>query len=230
MVLLRTRGSDRTGAGVTQATLDAWTGPTSQADAGMVEAAGKAPTVGDWLSLAGGHRGAEGPGADAGELTEHDPAAPASGHGSSPARPVATGASPWRPRRRGVARNVATLVYPPAVTRPETALPLSATEARQVIAAARTHRNSAVDSRAGRGTAAVGGPRPAVGGRRPGEGALSVRRDLHRVAGQGLVHEEPRADRSRRTVALPAQLVAALRAHRAAHLEERITGDCCSFG
>jgi integrase len=62
-----------------------------------------------------------------------------------------------------------------------------------------------------------------VGGRRPGEGALNVRRDLHRVAGQGLVHEEPRADHSRRTVALPAQLVAALRAHRAAHPEERIT-------
>jgi integrase len=93
-----------------------------------------------------------------------------------------------------------------------------------VIAAARTHRNPARWARrAGRGTAAIRGPRPAVGGRRSGEGALSVRRDLHRVAGQGLVHEEPRADHSRRTVALPARLVAALRAHRAAHLEERIT-------
>ncbi len=74
----------------------------------------------------------------------------------------------------------------------------------------------------------MGGPRPAVGGRRPGEGALSVRRGLHRVGGQELVHEEPKADRSRRTLALPAQLVDALRAHRTAHLEERIAaGPLC---
>ena len=33
---------------------------------------------------------------------------------------------------------------------------------------------------------------------------------LHRVGGQGLVYEEPKADRNRRTVALPAQLVEAL--------------------
>jgi integrase len=43
------------------------------------------------------------------------------------------------------------------------------------------------------------------------------------VRGQGLIYEEPKADRSRRTLALPAQLVDALRAHRAAQLEERIT-------
>jgi integrase len=49
-----------------------------------------------------------------------------------------------------------------------------------------------------------------------------VRRGLHRVAGQGLVYEEPKADRSRRTLALPAPLVEALRAHRAAQREERI--------
>jgi integrase len=55
-----------------------------------------------------------------------------------------------------------------------------------------------------------------------GKGALSVRRGQHRVGGQGLVHEEPKADRSRRTVALPPALVEALRAHRAAQLEERI--------
>jgi integrase len=54
-------------------------------------------------------------------------------------------------------------------------------------------------------------------------GTLSVRRGLHRVRGQGLIYEEPKADRSRRTLALPAQLVDALRAHRAAQLEERIT-------
>ena len=92
-----------------------------------------------------------------------------------------------------------------------------------MIAAAQTHRNSA------RWTVAL-----AVGLRQSEalglrwadvdleKGALSVRRGLHRVGGQGLVYEEPKADRSRRTVALPAQLVEALRAHRAAQLEERI--------
>ena len=42
-----------------------------------------------------------------------------------------------------------------------------------------------------------------------------------RRAGPGL--EEPKAERSRRTLALPLQLVDALRAHRAAQLEERST-------
>lgn len=40
--------------------------------------------------------------------------------------------------------------------------------------------------------------------------ANSVVVRLHRVGGQGLVYEEPKADRNRRTVALPAQLVEAL--------------------
>lgn len=53
-------------------------------------------------------------------------------------------------------------------------------------------------------------------------GTLSVRRGLHRVSGQGLVYEEPKAERSRRTVALPTPLVDALRLHRATQLEERI--------
>ena len=53
-------------------------------------------------------------------------------------------------------------------------------------------------------------------------GTLSVRRGLHRVGGRGLVYEEPKAERSRRTLALPEQLVAALRSHRATQLEERI--------
>jgi integrase len=126
-------------------------------------------------------------------------------------------------QRGRVARNVATLVDPPGVKRPETALPLSAQEARQVMAAAQTHRNAA------RWTVAL-----AVGLRQSealalrwsdvdlDNGALSVRRGLHRVSGHGLVYEEPKADRSRRTLALPAQLVDALRAHRAAQLEERI--------
>jgi integrase len=126
-------------------------------------------------------------------------------------------------QRAKVARNVATLVDPPTVKRPETALPLSAQEARKVMAAAQTHRNAA------RWTVAL-----AVGLRQSealalrwsdvdlDNGTLSVRRGLHRISGQGLVYEEPKADRSRRNLALPAQLVDALKAQRAAQLEERI--------
>ncbi len=104
-----------------------------------------------------------------------------------------------------------------------TCVPLSATKARQVIAAAQTHRNSARRTVA----LAVGLRQSEALGLRwadvdPEKGALSVRLGLHRVGGQGLVYEEPKADRSRRTVALPAPLVEALRAHRAARLEERI--------
>ncbi|WP_448628790.1 site-specific integrase [Geodermatophilus sp. URMC 64] len=126
-------------------------------------------------------------------------------------------------QRGRVARNVATLVDPPAVKRPQTALPLSQQEARQVMAAAQTHRNAA------RWTVAL-----AVGLRQSealalrwadvdlDHGALTVRRGLHRVSGRGLVYEEPKADRSRRTLALPAPLVEALSAHRTAQREERI--------
>ena len=53
-------------------------------------------------------------------------------------------------------------------------------------------------------------------------GTLTVRRGLHRINGQGLVYEEPKADRSRPTLALPSPLVDALRAHRTAQLEERM--------
>ena len=91
------------------------------------------------------------------------------------------------------------------------------------MAAAQTHRNAA------RWTVAL-----AVGLRQSealalrwsdvdlDNGTLSVRRGLHRVSGQGLVYEEPKADRSRRNLALPAQLVDALKAQRAAQLKERM--------
>jgi integrase len=46
------------------------------------------------------------------------------------------------------------------------------------------------------------------------QGTLTVHRGVHRVRGQGLVYEEPKADRGRRTLALQAPLVEALRAHR----------------
>ena len=63
---------------------------------------------------------------------------------------------------------------------------------------------------------------PTQGAKSLGNGTLTVRRGLHRVARQGLVYEEPKADRSRRTLALPDPLVEALRAHRTAQLEEKV--------
>jgi integrase len=92
-----------------------------------------------------------------------------------------------------------------------------------VIAAAQAHRNAARWTVA----LAIGLRQSEALGLRWADvdlvnGTLTVRR-LHRVAGQGLVYEEPKAERSRRTLALPIQLVDALRAHRAAQLEERIT-------
>ncbi|MGK5110829.1 MULTISPECIES: hypothetical protein [unclassified Geodermatophilus] len=51
---------------------------------------------------------------------------------------------------------------------------------------------------------------------------LTVRRGLHRVGGRGLLYEEPKAERSRRTLALPGRLVEALCAHRAAQRQKRI--------
>lgn len=125
-------------------------------------------------------------------------------------------------QRGKVARNVATLVDPPTVRRPETALPLTVEEARQVLRAAEHQRNAARWTVA----LAVGLRQSEALGLRWADvdltaGTLSVRRGLHRVAGQGLVYEEPKAERSRRTLALPTQLVDALRAHRATQLDER---------
>lgn len=120
-------------------------------------------------------------------------------------------------------RNVALLVEPPAVKRPETALPFTADEAKAVLAAAAQTRNAA------RWTVAL-----AIGLRQSevlglqwrdlnlDAGTLAVQRGLHRVKGQGLVYEAPKADRSRRTLALPQPLVEALKEHRKAQQRERL--------
>jgi len=125
-------------------------------------------------------------------------------------------------QRGKLARNVASLVEPPTVKRPQTAVPLTAEEARRVLDAAREERNAA------RWTVAL-----AVGLRQSealglqwrdldlAAGSLSVQRGLHRVTGRGLVYEEPKSDRSRRTLALPTQLVQALRQHREDQEAER---------
>ncbi|MCF6744973.1 site-specific integrase [Blastococcus sp. KM273128] len=222
-------------------------------DAGMVDAAGRAPTVGEWLdhwldniaarkvrartlesyrSIVRLHLR---PGIGHHRLDRLQPEhlerlyGTLADKGLSPAsilraHRVLSRSLRVAAQRGKVARNVATLVDPPAAKRPETALPLSAQEARKVMAAARSHRNAA------RWTVAL-----AVGLRQSealalrwadvdlDNGTLTVRGGLHRVSGRGLVYEEPKADRSRRTVALPVPLVEALRAHRVAQLEERIT-------
>jgi integrase len=126
-------------------------------------------------------------------------------------------------QRDRVARNVATLVEPPRQERPKTPEPLDVEECKRVLAAAEGLRNSA------RWTVAL-----ALGLRQSealalqwkdidfDRGTLSVRRGLHRVPGEGLVFTEPKTDCSRRTIAVPAPLVEALRKQRVAQNEERL--------
>jgi integrase len=126
-------------------------------------------------------------------------------------------------QRDRVARNVATLVEPTRQERPKTPEPLDVEECKRVLAAAEGLRNSA------RWTVAL-----ALGLRQSealalqwkdidfDRGTLSVRRGLHRVPGEGLVFTEPKTDCSRRTIAVPAPLVEALRKQRVAQNEERL--------
>jgi integrase len=221
-------------------------------DAGTAEAAGRAPTVGDWLDHWLEHiapRRVRARTLESYEALVRLHLRPGIGHhrldrlqpehleqlygslledkGLSPAtvlrlHRVLSRALRVAMQRGKIARNVATLVDPPAVKRPTTALPLTVDEARRVLQAAEQIRNSA------RWTVALAvGLRQSetLGLRWPDidldVGTLTVRRGLHRVAGKGLIYEEPKAERSRRTLALPAQLVMALRRHRTVQLEER---------
>jgi integrase len=125
-------------------------------------------------------------------------------------------------QRGRVARNVATLVDAPATRRPNTPPPLDLEECRRVLAAAREGRNAA------RWTVAL-----ALGLRQSealglmwsdidfDRGTLAVRRGLHRVNGQGLRFEEPKSERSRRTLVMPKQLLADLKAHKKEQDKER---------
>ncbi len=125
-------------------------------------------------------------------------------------------------QRDKVARNVCTLVDAPTVEREEVR-PLSAQDARRVLEAARGRRNAA------RWSVAL------ALGLRQGEalgltwdavdleaGALTVRQALQRQPGQGLVFVQPKSRAGRRTIALPGPLREALRAHRTAQLAERM--------
>ncbi len=221
-------------------------------DAGTAEAAGRAPTVGDWLDHWLEHiasRRVRARTLESYEALVRLHLRPGIGHhrldrlqpehleqlygslledkGLSPAtvlrlHRVLSRALRVAMQRGKIARNVATLVDPPAVKRPTTALPLTVDEARRVLQAAEQARNSARWTVA----LAVGLRQSETLGLRWSDidldvGTLTVRRGLHRVAGKGLVYEEPKAERSRRTLALPAPLVMALRRHRGVQLEER---------
>jgi integrase len=126
-------------------------------------------------------------------------------------------------QRDRVARNVATLVEPPRQERPQTPEPLDIEECRRVLAAAEGRRNAA------RWTVAL-----ALGLRQSealalqwrdidfDKGRLAVRRGIHRIPGKGLVFTEPKTDRSRRTIALPRPLIAALKTQRETQDLERL--------
>jgi integrase len=126
-------------------------------------------------------------------------------------------------QRGHVPRNVATLVDPPAQRPSDLATALDLDEARAVLEAAATVRNSA------RWTVAL-----ALGLRQSEalalqwkdvdllNNTLTVRRSIHRVRGGGLIYEEPKSKRSQRTLALPLPLVAELHRHKAAQLGERM--------
>jgi integrase len=138
----------------------------------MVEAAGRAPTVGEWLdhwleNIATRRvraRTLEGyestvrlhlrPGVGHQRLDRLQPEhlerlyAALADKGLSPAsilraHRVLSRALKVAPQRGKVARNVATLVDPPVVRRPETAMPLSAQEVKRVMATALAHPNAA---------------------------------------------------------------------------------------
>lgn len=120
-----------------------------------------------------------------------------------------------------VARNVATLVDPPKVTHQEVQ-PLSPDEVRTFLAGIRGERLEPLYITA------------IATGMRQGEllglrwqdvdldlGMLRVHQTLQRIAGE-LVYGEPKSARSRRTISLPAFVVAALRGYRIRQMEERL--------
>ncbi len=125
-------------------------------------------------------------------------------------------------QRGRVGRNVCTLVDSPTLARTEVE-PLTPREARQVLQVAARTRNGtrwsvalALGLRQGE---ALGLPWDAVD---LDAGTMRVRQALQRQAGRGLVLVEPKSSAGRRTIALPKQLIDALREHRTAQREERL--------
>ena len=123
---------------------------------------------------------------------------------------------------RLVPYNVAAMTDSPRVTRPEVQ-PLSPDQARVFLDAARNHRLYALYAVA----LAIGLRQgEALGLRWPDvdldTGRLTVRAALQRVNGK-LQLVEPKTARSRRTIALPAVAIEALRAHHVGQLEQRMS-------
>ena len=121
-----------------------------------------------------------------------------------------------------VRRNVAAAVPRPRVARREAAV-LSPADAQAILTAARGDRLYALYAVA----MAVGLRRGEALALRWSDvdldaGSVRVVRTLSRV-GKGLVFTEPKSARSRRTVPLPAALVAELRAHKVRQAAERLT-------
>lgn len=125
-------------------------------------------------------------------------------------------------QRGKVARNVCMLVDAPSLVRAEVD-PLTASEARRLLDAARGTRNGARWSVA----LSLGLRQGEALGLRWSDldldaGTLTVRRALQRQRGKGLVFVEPKSRAGRRTIVLPRPLREALRAQRAAQAEERL--------
>jgi integrase len=121
-----------------------------------------------------------------------------------------------------VARNVAALVDVPQVERQEIR-PWTREEAQRFLAVAEQDRLGALFSVA----LALGLRKAEALGLRwqdvdLDEGTLRVRYQLQRIKGQGLVLKQPKTARSRRTMALPAPIIATLRTHKVKQLEERL--------
>jgi integrase len=121
-----------------------------------------------------------------------------------------------------VARNVAALVEPPKAEREEVR-PWTREEAQRFLEHARGDRLGPLFSVA----LALGLRKAEALGLRWQDveldgGVLHVRYQLQRLKGRGLVLKRPKTARSRRTIALPAPTVAALRAHRERQAGERL--------
>ncbi len=122
-----------------------------------------------------------------------------------------------------VARNPAELVEPPKCERFRIE-PLSPEQARALLEAEKDSRLEALYAVA----LACGLRMGEVLGLRwqdtdLEQGRIAISQALQRQKGRGLVFTETKTDRSRRMIALPAPLVAALRMHRVRQLQERLT-------
>jgi integrase len=138
------------------------------------------------------------------------------------ARTVLRAALKQATRWQVLAINPATLVEVPRHDRAEIQ-PLDVEQAQQLLKAARGHAlegfvNVALALGLREGEAlALQWSDVDLDGR-----TLTVRRNIGRVPGQGLVFDVPKSKRSRRTLTLPTVVVDALKAHRARQKEQRL--------